>query len=53
MSTSGSSGENPLPKDPASELAKRISEMDIAPSKEGSSNPGTSIENPKTSKAGK
>lgn len=53
MGTSGSSGENPLPKDPASELAKRISEMDIAPSKEGSSNPGTSIENPKTSKAGK
>ncbi len=53
MGTSGSSEENPLPRDPASELAKRISEMDITPWKETPANPGTSSENPKTKKSGK
>lgn len=53
MGASGSSSGSSLPKDPASELAKRISEMDISPRKEGAASPGTSLENPKSSKTGK
>ena len=50
MATSGSSGENPSSKSSPSDLAKRIA--DLALGKE-SSNPKTSIEDPKTSKTGK
>lgn len=52
MATAGSSEERPLPKDPTSEMTKRIAAMDIG-TKEGSANPGPSPENPKTSKTGK
>lgn len=53
MGKSGGAVEGPLPADAESELKRRITEMDIAPRKEGSSNPGPASGNPKSSKTRK
>lgn len=51
MGISGSSGENPLLKDPTTDMGKSVSVIQAGG--EEASNPGTSTEKPKTSKTGK
>lgn len=46
---SGASAGNPTPKDPASDIAKKMSEMDITTRKEGSPASGSSSESSKSS----